>query len=122
MSQCERRILWWYKMDFFIDEHCIEILFNGSFVKTIYARCQLIDNPHAKILMEYKIPTPKYGQTYYELYNLAEVLNVVYRLQDIRSSMDLSVDKDKIQFFYLCQCISGNRYLNDLVFLIDFMR
>ena len=109
-------------MDFYIDEHCIEILFNDSFVKTIYARCQLIDNPHAEILIEYKIPTPKYGQSYYELYNPIEVLNVIYRLQDIRSNMDLSVEKNRIQFFYLCQCISGNRHLNELVFLIDFMR
>lgn len=109
-------------LDIYIDDHCKEILLNECFIKVIYARCQLFDNPHTAMLTEYKIPIPKFGQAYDNLYDVGEVLNVVYRLQDIRSSMDLSVDKDRIQFFYLCQCISGNRYLNDLVYLIDFMR
>lgn len=117
-------------VDIYVDDHCKEILLNECFVKVIYARCQFSNNPHAAILMEYKIPIPKFGQTYENLYDVEEVLNVVYRLQDIRSGIDFPIDcqgdfimtEDILQFFSLCQCIAGNRYVAHLMYLIDFMR
>lgn len=117
-------------LDIYIDDHCKEILLNECFIKLIYARCQLFDNPHAAILVKYKIPIPKMGQTYENLYDVGEVLNVVYRLQDIRNDINFQVDhvgnyimtEDVFRYFSLCQCIAGNRYINDLMYLIDFMR
>lgn len=98
-----------------LNEEYINILLDEIFVRTVIIRTMdgMAGNHRTNLIRAYKIPVPEINLDY--LWNLSEVLKIVYKLKDIERNMNWN----KIMFNgYTSEAIAGKRNFCKLVYLV----
>lgn len=107
-----------------LNEEYINILLDETFIRTVIVRTmdETTGNHRTDLIRAYKIPVPEINLDY--LWNLSEVLKIVYKLKDIERNVNWNktmfdgYTSEAISFMSLIEAIAGKRNFCKLAYLV----